>query len=115
MIYNKGFTLIEILIALGIMSIAIVFLIGGVYNIEMLSYENEKSLEMNKILQSKMEVLLCQVDNISNTSFYYEGYLVEVILEPFEYNGLMTLQLIISCVSGKETKAAVVYKPNTDY
>ncbi len=106
---RKGFTLLEVLLALGIISIAMVFLINGIYNIEELSNENKNSLEMYKALQSNMEMVLSDKEIIIPHSYIFDGYYVEIFLEPHQNTNLVTLQLIITSSSGKRIKAGVIY------
>jgi len=109
---SNGFTLIEILLALGIMSIATVFLINGIYNIETISNENQQVLEMGKVLQSNMETVLAETDKITADTYFVEDYIVEIILEPYENTSLLTLYLIITNSSGDSIWAGVIYDPD---
>lgn len=112
MINSKGFTLLEILLALGIMSIVTVFLLNGIYNIEKISNENQQVLEMGKVLQSNMEMTLAEKDKITAGTYFYQDYLVEVIIHPYENTSLFTLQLIITDSSGYSINSGVIYEPN---
>jgi len=109
---NDGFTLIEVLLALGIMSIATFFLINGIYNIETISNENQERLEMGKILQSNMESVLAETDKIAADTYFIEDYLVEIILEPYQSTRLLTLHLIVTSSSGYSISAGVIYNPS---
>jgi prepilin-type N-terminal cleavage/methylation domain-containing protein len=109
---RKGFTLIEILLALGIMSIATVFLSNGIYNIEQLSKENQEVAIMGRVLQSNMEILLAEKEHISSKSYYFEDYLVEVNPVPYQNSSLYTLHLIVTNPSGKSISGGIIYESN---
>ncbi len=112
---REGFTLVEILLALGIISIATIFLINGIYNIEVFSNENQQILQMSKVLQSNMETILSEKKIVKSGTYFYENYLVEVILIPYQNTDLLTLELIITNSSGDSVKAGVIYYPRDQW
>ena len=111
MIDRKGFTLVEILFALGIMSIATVFLINGIYNVEKLSNENQHALAMGKVLQSNMEMVLSEKEKVKTDTYIYDDYIVDIILEPYQNSSFFTLVVIITNSSGDSISAGVIYDP----
>lgn len=105
-----GFTLIEILVALGIMSIAMVFLATGLYNIEALTNENHNRLEMGKILQQNMERLLAEDREIVSQTFTDKEYEVEVFVEPYYSGNLLIVQVVVTDLDNNKLNAGVLYR-----
>ncbi len=105
-----GFTLIEILVALGIMSIAMVFLATGLFNIEALTNENNNRLEMGKILQQNMERLLAEDREIVSQTFADKEYEVEVFVEPYYSGNLLIIQVVVTDLDNNKLNAGVLYR-----
>ncbi|WP_160721764.1 type II secretion system protein [Isachenkonia alkalipeptolytica] len=108
---SKGFTLLEVLIALGIMSIAMVFLINGIHNIDTLFNENQRTVEMGKVLQSNIEMILSQKEELAAHTYHYDDYLVEVFLEPFRNSDLISVTVVIESPTEDRLSAVVLYDP----
>ncbi len=112
---TKGFTLLEVIMALGIMSIVMVFLINGIYYIENHSNENQHTAEMSKVLQSNMEMILSRNKSPVNESYYYQDYFVKVTIDPFDHTDLLQISLSIKNSQNKVISAIVLYDPGNDW
>lgn len=110
----NGFTLLEVLIALGIMSMMMAFLINGIYYIENMFHQNQSTLEMGGILQSNMETILSSNQNPVNKTYSYQDYIVKVTVDPYGDTNLLKVILVIANNDSKKITGVALYEPKNE-